>query len=84
MGHTSAVETCVYNSPQTDRNNYFPDGLHVTMFIYDLKLECLIDTESSVSVLHPSQYFAIPANKRPELSRKFAKLRVGSEVNLVV
>ena len=30
-----------------------------------------------MSVLHPSQYFAIPANKRPELSRKFGKLRMG-------
>ena len=77
MGHTSAVETCGSNRPQTDRNNYFPDGLHVTMFIYNLKLECLIDTVASVSVFQPSMYFAIPANKRPELSRKCGKLRMG-------
>ena len=52
------------------------DGLQIIVHIHDLKLDCLIDTGASISVLHPSQYYALPEDLRPKLRQDCGNLRM--------
>ena len=58
------------------------DGFQIIVHIHDLKLDCLIDTGASISVLHPSQYYALPEDLRPKLRQDCGNLRmaVGGQV----
>lgn len=52
------------------------DSLYVIVKVFDLKINCLIDTGSTLSILHPSKYNAIPEKERPILSNDCGGLRL--------
>ena len=59
------------------------DNLFVKCFIFDVEVNCLIDTGSTTCVLHPRKYLLLPKNVRPEIqkSNKQLCLADGSVVN---
>lgn len=63
-------------------NNLSNDALYLEAQIGDIDINCLIDTGSTLSVIHPKKYYAIPEKMRPNLSKSTAHLCMadGSEV----
>ena len=50
------------------------DSLFVKCFIFDLEVNCLIDTGSTVCILHPRKYGLLPENLRPEIQKNDKQL----------
>ena len=48
-------------------NNSTHDGLFVPIVFNNVTANCLIDTGSTISILHPEKYLAIPEEVRPTL-----------------
>ena len=48
--------------------------------IYDLNLNCLVDTGATISLLQPEKYYAIIEEKRPPLEPYLPKIRIGDGV----
>ena len=46
------------------------ESMYLTTNIHGLQVDCLIDTGSTISILHPLQYQKIPENLRPLLEEK--------------
>ena len=53
-----------------------PDSLFVKATIFGVKLECLVDTGSTSTILHSGKYFEIPEHMRPKLNPSSSTLRV--------
>ena len=53
------------------------DSLFLTSNAYGVDVKCLVDTGSTLSVLHPDKYYAIPKQHRPTLKPYKLKLRMG-------
>lgn len=51
--------------------------MFLSVKIYGIDLNCLIDTGATVSILHPEKYYAIPEKYRPSLGPYKSKLRMG-------
>jgi predicted aspartyl protease len=58
------------------RNNDQQDGLYLAVSIEGVNLNCLIDTGSTITVLHPDKYKAMREDSRPPLQKEVVKLRV--------
>jgi hypothetical protein len=52
------------------------DGLYLPVSIEGIKVNCLIDTGSTITILHPRKYLAIREDRRPPLEETPVKLRV--------
>ncbi|KAL3862869.1 hypothetical protein ACJMK2_008815 [Sinanodonta woodiana] len=52
------------------------DGLYVKVTIYDIGVNALIDTGSSITVLNPQKYYAISDSLRPPLQSGGGQLRM--------
>jgi transposase InsO family protein len=52
------------------------DGLYIRAQVYNQDVTCLIDTGSTITVLHPNRYFAIPEAERPALDASNSWLRM--------
>ena len=48
-------------------NDSSHDGLFIPIVVGGISANCLIDTGSTISVLHPDKYLAIPEDRRPQL-----------------
>ncbi|KAL3841726.1 hypothetical protein ACJMK2_019832 [Sinanodonta woodiana] len=56
------------------KNSY--NGLYIEADISGVQVLCLVDTESTISVLHPNRYLAIPEEIRPPVEYKRFQLRM--------
>jgi hypothetical protein len=52
------------------------DGLYLKAQVCNQTVNCLIDTGSTISVLHPMKYYAIPERERPVLDTSYGQLRM--------
>lgn len=59
-----------------------PDALFVKATIFDIDVECLVDTGSTAIILHADKYLEIPESVRPELHPPSSTLRM-ADGNLV-
>ncbi|CAG2191634.1 unnamed protein product [Mytilus edulis] len=54
------------------------DSLYVIVNVFDMKLNCLIDTGSTVSVLNSSMYNTMSQSAKPKLSNQCSGLRMAN------
>jgi len=52
------------------------DSLYLSAQIHGIDVNCLVDTGSTMTVLHPRKYFEIPAIDRPPLNYEGKQLRM--------
>jgi transposase InsO family protein/predicted aspartyl protease len=58
------------------RNTDQQDGLYMPVKIGGVEINCLIDTGSTVTVLHPRKYHSMDEKRRPRLQEVAVKLRM--------
>ena len=52
------------------------DGLYIVSYVNGIRMNCLIDTGASLTVIHPSKYLSIPEQGRPPLQKIDRHLRM--------
>jgi transposase InsO family protein len=52
------------------------DGLYIQAQVHNRIVNCLIDTGSTITVLHPNKYFEIPEAERPALEATNCRLKM--------
>jgi hypothetical protein len=57
-------------------NNGKQDGLYIRAQMYNQNINCLVDTGSTITVLHPTKYLSIPETVRPALNSGNVQLRM--------
>lgn len=50
------------------------DSLFLKCFIFNIEVNCLVDTGSTICILHPRKYDLLPPNMRPEIKKTNTKL----------
>ena len=50
------------------------DSLFLKCFIFNIEVNCLVDTGSTICILHPRKYNLLPPNMRPEIKKTNTKL----------
>ena len=50
------------------------DSLLLKCFIFNIEVNCLVDTGSTICILHPRKYNLLPPNMRPEIKKTSTKL----------
>jgi hypothetical protein len=50
------------------------DSLFLKCFIFNIEVNCLVDTGSTICILHPRKYNLLPPNMRPEIKKINTKL----------
>lgn len=59
------------------------DSLFLKCFIFDIEVNCLVDTGATVCILHINKYKLLPASMRPEINKRNTTLCLadGKEVD---
>ena len=70
--------------PESNSHSGKQDGLYVTAHINGMRVNCLIDTGASLTVIHPDKYYRIPAEGRPPLQSMDSHLRMADGGRLPV
>lgn len=50
------------------------DSLFLKCFIFNIEVNCLVHTGSTICILHPRKYDLLPSNTRPEIKKTNTKL----------
>ena len=58
------------------------DSSMLPCMIYNLNLNCLVDTGATISLLQPEKYYAIIEEKRPPLEPYLPKIRMGDDASI--
>lgn len=75
------AKTCnIYEGPSqsVSLNKIKYDSLYLKMDINGIFINCLVDTGSTLTVLHSRKYFAISPDKRPTLLRSGVRLKMAN------
>lgn len=75
------AKTCnIYEGPSqsVSLNKIKHDSLYLKMDINGIFINCLVDTGSTLTVLHSRKYFAISPDKRPTLLRSGVRLKMAN------
>ena len=52
------------------------DGLYLKAKVFDLEINCLLDTGSTSTIMHPKKFMSIPEHVRPTITKKCGNLRM--------
>ena len=82
MDHGSAPYFKGSNGLGKDGKPNVHDSLMLPCMIYDLNLNCLVDTGATISLLQAEKYYAIIEEKRPPLEPYLPKIRMGDDASI--